>query len=94
MKKLALCREEGETLSRRNGELEAQVRKMRSAERESEAERGKLAARIASLEDQLATTGEAAHSATREAGLQLEELEAEVLTSCLYPYLLYSKLYA
>lgn len=43
---------EGEQLARKNGELEAALRRVRAANRDSDAERDRLAARIASLESQ------------------------------------------
>ena len=43
---------EGEALSRRNGELEATVRKLRSAARDVDSERERLMARIQTLEAQ------------------------------------------
>ena len=47
---------EGEVLSRRNGELEATVRKLRATSRESEADRERLQARLAQ-QDQLLDKG-------------------------------------
>ena len=43
---------EGEKLARKNGELEAALRRVRAANRDSDAERDRMAARIASLESQ------------------------------------------
>jgi hypothetical protein len=47
--------DEGEKLARKNGELEAALRRVRAANRDSDAERDRLAARIASLESQACT---------------------------------------
>lgn len=55
-----------------------QVRKLRSAEREAEAEREKLAARVQSLEGQLVQANESANRSSAEATRQLEDLESEV----------------
>ena len=44
---------EGKSLSRRNGELEATVRKMRSVHRDMEGERDRLMSRIQALEAQV-----------------------------------------
>lgn len=44
---------EGEKLAQKNGELEASLRRVRAANRESDAERDRLTARVASLESQV-----------------------------------------
>lgn len=49
----SFVQKEGEALSRRNGELEATVRKLRAAARDVNAERERLAARIHTLESQV-----------------------------------------
>ena len=46
---------EGKSLSRRNGELEATARKLRSVHRDMEGERDRLMARIQTLEAQVAS---------------------------------------
>jgi hypothetical protein len=43
---------EGEALSRKNGELEATVRKLRSSLRDAELERDRLSTRVQALESQ------------------------------------------
>ena len=62
-----LCREEGEKLSRKNGELEAAARKVRAQLRDSEAGREKLAARAAKAEAQAAQAAARAKQAEAEA---------------------------
>ena len=49
---MGLLQGEGEKLARKNGELEAALRRVRAANRDSDAERDRLAARITSLESQ------------------------------------------
>lgn len=71
-------RAEGETLSRKNGELDVQVRKLRSSEREREAERDRLAGRVQALEAQVVQLNETCDRSTVEAQQQAEGLEREL----------------
>mmetsp|Transcript_18990 Transcript_18990/g.52955 ORF Transcript_18990/g.52955 Transcript_18990/m.52955 type:complete len:620 (+) Transcript_18990:307-2166(+) len=75
---ISTLRSEGESLSRNIGELEAQVRKLRSAERESEAERERLMGRVQVLEGQLVVANEQANRSSVESHNQLEQLEREL----------------
>lgn len=50
---LGVLQAEGKSLSRRNGELEATVRKLRSVQRDMEGERDRLLSRIQALESQV-----------------------------------------
>ena len=65
------CREEGDNLSRKNGELEAAVRKLRSGGHDLEDERDKLATRVKALESQLLEAQERAEKAANEASTQV-----------------------
>lgn len=69
---------EGEGLARKNGELEATARKLRSALREAEQESERQQARMAAIEGQLAQQHERSSFAGQAASSQIEELEAEV----------------
>ena len=62
---------EGETMSRKNKELEAAQRKLRSQLRKLESERERLAGRLASLEASLAGEQERAMHATQAAAMQV-----------------------
>ncbi|EIE21880.1 hypothetical protein COCSUDRAFT_47970 [Coccomyxa subellipsoidea C-169] len=69
---------EGETLARKNGELEATVRKLRTSTRQLETERDRTAGRLAALEASLASEQERAIQATQAAAVQMEEMDAEM----------------
>ncbi|KAK9797071.1 hypothetical protein WJX73_002474 [Symbiochloris irregularis] len=75
---IATLQEEGEGLSRKNGELEAVVRKLRASTRDLEQERERLQARYAALESQLAQEQERGSFSHQSATQQLEALEAEL----------------
>lgn len=62
---------EGEALARKNGELEATVRKLRAAVRQLETERDRTAGRLAALEASLASEQERAVQATQAAAVQV-----------------------
>ncbi len=62
---------EGETMSRKNNELEGTLRKLRSQARKLESERDRLAGRLASLEASLAGEQERAMHATQAAAMQV-----------------------
>lgn len=61
---------EGEALSRRSGELEATVRRLRAAARDGDAERERLTARLAALEASLSGERERAATAAAAAAAQ------------------------
>lgn len=61
---------EGEALSRRSGELEATVRRLRTAARDGDAERERLTARLAALEASLSGERERAATAAAAAAAQ------------------------
>ncbi|BDA46997.1 probable TATA element modulatory factor [Coccomyxa sp. Obi] len=69
---------EGEALARKNGELEATVRKLRASVRQLETERDRTAGRLAALEASLASEQERAIQATQAAAVQMEEMDAEI----------------
>ena len=62
---------EGEVMSRKNGELEGALRKVRTQVRKLESDRDRLASRLASLESSLAGEQERALHATQAAALQV-----------------------
>jgi Tfp pilus assembly protein FimV len=62
---------EGEALSRKNGELEATMRKLRGSLREAETERERAATRLASAEAALGGEQERAVHATQAAAVQV-----------------------
>lgn len=62
---------EGEALARKNGELEATVRKLRASVRQLETERDRTAGRLAALEASLASEQERAIQATQAAAVQV-----------------------
>ena len=66
-----LVQAEGETMSRKNNELEGTLRKLRSQGRKLESERDRLAGRLASLEASLAGEQERAMHATQAAAMQV-----------------------
>ncbi|KAK9807806.1 hypothetical protein WJX72_009986 [[Myrmecia] bisecta] len=69
---------EGEALARKNGELEAMLRKLRTSSREQDAERERLAGRVQSLEAQLLQQQELFAQAAQAAALQGKQLKEEV----------------
>eukprot|EP00798_Chlamydomonas_sp_ICE-L_P022814 gene22814-29985_t len=75
---IASLKKEGDTLSRKNGELEGASRKLRSTNRDLEVENEKLSARVKLLETQLLEVQERAVRAAQDAMTQIDELEAEV----------------
>ncbi|MEW5302309.1 MAG: hypothetical protein WDW36_005109 [Sanguina aurantia] len=74
-------REEGEALSKKNGELEAAVRRSRASTRDLEADREKLTARVRALEAQLLDTEERLGKRGAEASSQVDFLEAELASA-------------
>lgn len=62
---------EGEKLSRRNGELEATVRRLRGSLRETETERDRLLGRSQGLEEQLLQEQDRYAAATQAAAAQV-----------------------
>jgi len=66
----AAAQTEGEVLSRRNGELEATLRRARAGARDADAERERLAARLAALEASLARERERAAASAAAAAAQ------------------------
>lgn len=74
---------EGEALARKNGELEAMVRKLRTNVRQLETERDRTAGRLAALEASLASEQERAIQATQAAAVQVI---AEASAGCSLSY--------
>ena len=66
-----ILQEEGISLKRRNGELEAAVRKLRAATRDSEAEHNRVLSQVQQLESQLAEEQERNAQASQAAGEQV-----------------------
>ena len=69
-----ILQEEGINLKRRNGELEAAVRKLRAATRDSEAEHNRVLSQVQQLESQLAEEQERNAQASQAAGEQVAKL--------------------
>ncbi|GAX84327.1 hypothetical protein CEUSTIGMA_g11749.t1 [Chlamydomonas eustigma] len=71
-------RQEGETLAKKNGEQEAQIRKLRSGSRELESERDRLQLKVKSLETQLMELQERSEREAQHAAVQIEEMERDM----------------
>ena len=74
---VASLSEEGETLSKKNGEQESALRKLRQANKDLEAEKEKLAARLKSLETLLLEANDRSAREAQAASSQIEELERD-----------------
>jgi predicted nucleic acid-binding Zn-ribbon protein len=73
---LSCLQAEGQNLARKNGELEAAVRKLRSSVRLLETERDRAAARMTALEGSLSQEQERAVQAMQAAAAQVRQRPA------------------